>query len=298
MNLNEIALFLRVIEHPSLGAAARALGMSKSTISRRIAQLEARLGVRLLDRTPTRVKPTEAGALYAEQHRGWLAQTEEAETAVRSLSTSPKGRVRVTAPVDLGAALLGPVTSEFLERCPEVTLDLFLTDAILDLVTEGFDLAIRTGTPSDDSVVARKLGTTRGMLCASPGYLARFGAPRAPEDLTAHRTVAFSSPSHDAEWTLTGPAGAVTTVRMAPRLCVNNMVTARDAAVAGLGIARLGSFICCDEMRDGRLVPVLPEWALEERPIYVIYPGRRKLTAKVRVFLDFVVARLRPAPPF
>lgn len=289
-DLNEVALFLQVAEHQSLSAAARALGLPKSTVSRKLSQLEERLGVRLIERTSQKLRLTEAGSTFHEHCAEVLARIAEAEAAVSGLQASPRGRLRVSAGVDFGSWVVGPLVQEFLQLHPLVSVELVLSDRTVDLVGEGFDLGIRIGPIRESSLVARRLATTTGALCASPAYLARSGSPRAPEELASHACIIFSSLPQSDQWTFNGPRGP-STVQITGRLLVNSLQLVRDAVLAGVGLARLPLFACWRELEEGRLVRVMPEWSTAPRLVHAVYPSRR-LPAKSRAFVDFLQARL------
>lgn len=295
VDLNAVAIFIQIVEKKSLTAAARALELPKSTVSRKLSQLEARLGVRLLQRTPRQLRLTEAGVLFHERCADLLARVEEAESAVSGLQEIPRGRLRVSAGLDFGTTVLGPLVQGFVQLHPQLTVELVLSDRTVDLVGESFDVAIRIGSVRDTSLVARRLGPTHGVLCASPAYLARQGTPAAPEELARHACVVFNSPPHTDEWKLQGPEG-LRTVRVSGPLFVNSLTLVRDAALAGLGIARLPLFICGVDLEAGRLRRVLPSWSTDERLVHAVYPSSKNLSRKVRVFVDFLAARVPQAP--
>jgi DNA-binding transcriptional LysR family regulator len=295
MDLNEIAVFIRIADKQSLTGAARALGLPKSTISRKLVSLEERLGARLVERTPRHVRLTEAGAVFYDRCAGLLAGIAAAEGEIALLASTPRGRLRVSAGVDVGVSVLGPLVKEFLQRAPQVSVELTLTDRPVDVVAEGFDLAIRIGPVRDEHLVVRKLGSGSGVLCASPSYLTHRGAPEQPEDLARHACIVFNSPPHSAAWSLTSERGPVT-VRVDGPLTVNSLTLARDAAVAGLGIARLPSFVCWNELAAGRLQRVLAAWSTDERSVHAVLPSGKHMSTKVRAFLDFLVERMAHVP--
>lgn len=295
MDLNEIAVFIRIVDKQSLTGAARALGLPKSTISRKLSSLEERLGARLVERTPRHVRLTEAGTVFYDRCAGLVAGIAAAEGEIARLTSAPRGRLRVSAGFDVGVSVLGPLVQEFLQRAPQVSVELTLTDRPVDVVAEGFDLAIRIGPVRDANLVVRKLGAGSGVLCASPSYLTHRGAPEQPEDLARHACIVFSSPPHSAAWSLTSDRGPVT-VRVDGPLTVNSLTLARDAAVAGLGIARLPSFVCWSELGAGRLQRVLAAWSTEERSVHAVLPSGKHMSTKVRAFLDFLVERMARVP--
>lgn len=295
MDLNEIAVFIRIVEQKSLTRAARSLGLPKSTISRRLSSLEERLGVRLVQRTPRHVVLTEAGSIFHERCAGLVAQVEEAEAEIAGLGTAPRGKLRVSAGVDLGVTILALHVRDFLLLHPQLAVELVLTDRAVDLVGEAIDLAIRIGPVREASLVVRKLGAGGGVLCASPGYLAARPAPAHPRELVESPCIVYTSPPHGPDWALEGPEGPVT-VRVHGTLLANSLTVVREAALAGLGIARLPLFACWEDLVAGRLCRVLDAWSVADRPVHAVYPTSRHLTAKVRVFLDFLAARFAELP--
>lgn len=295
MDLNEIAIFIRIVEQKSLTRAARSLGLPKSTISRKLSSLEERLGVRLVQRTPRHVVLTEAGSLFHDRCAGLVAQVEAAEAELADLGTTPKGILRVSAGVDIGVTILARHVRDFLRLHPQMAVELVLTDRAVDLVGEGIDLAIRIGPVREASLVVRKLGAGGGVLCASPDYLASHAEPAVPGDLAQHACIVYTSPPHGPDWTLESVQGPVS-VRVRAALLANSLTVVREAAIAGLGIARLPLFACSEDLSEGRLRRVLDAWSVAERPVHAVYPATRHLTPKVRAFLDFLAARLLEQP--
>ena len=294
IDLNEIALFVRVVDRGSLTAAAKTLGMPKSTVSRKLTQLETRLGVRLVQRTPRHLRLTEAGTLYYQRCANLLGQVEEAEALLTREEPTPRGLVRVSAGVDFGTGVLAGLIQEFLRTHPHITVDLHLTDRAVDLVAEGFDLAIRIGGVQGAELFARKLATTQGVLCASPAYLLEHGAPQSPAELEQHACLLYTAPPHTGEWQLQRDTESVK-VKVQGRFSVNNLVAVRDAALAGLGIARLPTFVCRSDLDTGRLRRILGTWSAGERPVYAVYLGGKFVPTRLRLLLDFLVGRLPAA---
>jgi DNA-binding transcriptional LysR family regulator len=295
LDLSDMAIFARVVAEASFTHAARALDLPKSTVSRRVAQLEERLGVRLLQRTTRAVKLTELGAAYYERCARIVAEAEEAHEAVASAGATPQGLLRLTAPVGFGATFLGEIVADFLEAHPQVSAEVVLTDRRVDLVEEGFDLAIRIGTRiPETSFFARRLGPARLLMCASPAYLARCGTPEVPEDLRRHDCIVHGEGPRASTWTLHGPSGAVP-ISVSGRLRVNSIPLAHKGALAGLGIAVLPTVVALPDLHAGRLHAVLDGWNPSAASIYAVYPTSRHLSAKVRSFLDFLVQRITTA---
>jgi DNA-binding transcriptional LysR family regulator len=288
MDLNEILVFTRVVQSGSFTAAAQQLGLTKSSVSRKVSELEDRIGARLLQRTTRKLSLTDVGRAYYEHCARIVAEVEEADLAVSRMQATPRGLLRVTVPLAFG--LLGSVVAEFLKRYPEVRVEIVATDRQVNLVEEGFDLAVRTGALADSTLIARPLGSVRRMLVASPAYLKRHGHPRAPEDLRQHECLVFAASPAPANWTLKWQGKAVDVTAPA-RLAVNDFDLLREAARSGLGIASLPEFLCTEDIARGRLRAVLPKWCTEETPVHALYPSSRHLTPKVITFVELVRER-------
>lgn len=295
IDLNDMAVFVRVIEEASFVGAARRLGLPKSTVSRRVADLEARLGVKLLHRTTRMVRATEAGTAYYERCAPLIAAAEEAERAVLRSQEAPSGLLRVTAPMLLGERLLAPVVFEYLRAWPDVRVALHLADEWVDLVEGGFDLAFRAGVLPDSSLVARRLGTATVCLVASPAYVSARGAPPSVASLREHACIVVGAGPGPHTWTLVDHDGPRHVPVNGP-LVVNQVALALQAALAGLGVARLPRFLCEPELAAGRLVEVLADRPPAGGGVYAVLPGGRAPPTKVRVFLDLVNARLGGGP--
>lgn len=296
LDLDSLAVFVRVVDVGGFSAAARTLGLSKSAVSKQISRLEARLGIRLLNRTTRRLSLTEAGALFYEGCQRMVAEAEAAEAAVTHLAAAPRGTLRVNAPVSFAMLHLAPILPELMESCPELSVDLTLNDRLVELVEEGYDVAVRIGRLADSSLIARRLAPARSVICAAPDYLARHGAPRRPEDLAGHNCLLYSYHSERSLWRFAGPSGT-TSVRVAGRLQANNGDALRAALLAGAGIGRLPTFIVGDDLRAGRLLRLLPDWPLgEDAAVHAVYPAGRALSPKIRVFVDFLAERFGDMP--
>ena len=295
-NLADIAVFVRVVERGSFTAAADDLALSRAVVSKYISRLEERLGARLLHRTTRRLALTEAGATLFESSRGALERIEEAQAAVARFQSAPRGRLRVSAPMSFGILHLGPAIASFSEEYPEVTLDMRLDDRFVNLVEEGVDVAIRIGALTDSTLVARKLGITRAVACASPAYLAQHGEPRAPEELAGHDCLIYSYLADANVWRFTARGGREVPVAVAGRLRVNNGIVLAEAALAGRGVLVTPSFYVAPMLRDGRLRRILPDHRLPELGIYAVYPQRAHVPPKVRVFIDHLAARFGRKP--
>ncbi|MFP5430198.1 MAG: LysR family transcriptional regulator [Gammaproteobacteria bacterium] len=302
MDLNDVAVFERVVTEGSLTAAAARLGQPKSSVSRSLARLEGDLGVRLLQRTTRKLHLTEAGQVFFDRARRVLAELREAELAVTQLQESPRGNLRITMPVEFGMRFMGRIVAEFMQRHPEVTIETELSGRMVNLVEEGFDLAFRIGEFRDSSLVARKLGNLTGRFYASPAYLGRFGTPRKPEDLAAHDVILFMQPRENTvQLFRQGKAGTrspASKLTLRGRLTVNNVSMAGDAAVAGIGIALMPGFLSAEAVSGGQLLPVLPDHVVCHGGLYAMYPSREHMPTVLRAFLDFVTERVREHPWF
>jgi DNA-binding transcriptional LysR family regulator len=287
-----IRVFTQVVDSGSFAKAADRLGLSTSAASRQVADLETHLQTRLLNRTTRRVTLTESGRAFYGRAVELLADLEEAEREASSAAAVPRGTIRLTAAVTLGVRHLAPLIAGFLARHPGVAFDVSLSDRVVDLVEEGFDLGVRVGAAGTESLAARKLGETRLLVCASPGYLAAHGTPHVPEDLEGHNCFTYEYVSPREHWRFRDPAGRERVVRVKGNLHSNNGELHAEAAAGGIGIALEPDMILMPYVRDGRLVPLLGEYLSPPLPIYAVYPSRKHLSAKVRVFIDFLVERL------
>jgi DNA-binding transcriptional LysR family regulator len=290
-----MAVFARVVDARSFTGAAAALGLSKSAVSKQVARLEDRLGARLLNRTTRRLSLTEVGAAFYERCARILAEVEDAELAVGRLQDAPRGTLRINAPMSFGQLHLAPAVADFLDGHPDVAVDLTLNDRLVDLIEEGYDLAIRISQLADSSLIARRLVPMRRIVCGSPAYFARHGVPRHPRDLRQHNCLLYSYLPSVEEWQFVGPDGPVA-VRAAGTLKANNGDVLETAMLAGLGVALQPTFIAARDLQAGRLVAVMPDYVNEAASVYAVYPHSRHLSAKVRAFIDFLAARFGPEP--
>jgi len=295
-DLNEIAIFARVVKEESFTKAAHALGLPKSTVSERVSRLEERLGVRLLERTTRHVRPTAAGAAYYERAARVVAEIEEANAAVTDIHRSPKGLLRIGSPLLFGHAFLGDFVAQFLVAHPEVEVELIVADRRFDVVEEGLDLAVHVIGPIEASLIARKIGSAERMCVASPAYLAQREAPKAPKDLLKHSCL-VSSNDRRATWVFS-KEGRSESIAIQGRYSVNSVQLALNAALRGAGIAVLPAFFCVEALRAGHLSPVLEGWSLGRSEIHVVYPGSRHLSARVRLFVDALIDRFTHLPPW
>lgn len=287
--LSAMKTYRRIVELGSFRAAATDRGLSNAAVSKQLMELEAELGASLIARTTRRLATTEAGQAYFERCVQILDDIAESEAAVTATQIAPRGLLRISAPMSFGLLQLMSWIPDFMRRYPQIQLDLVFNDRAIDLIEEGFDVAIRIRTTlADSSLVAKRLGTVRRDVCASPGYLAASGTPDRPGDLLAHRTLAYSHSESPTEWSLTPLAGGnVVRQRVVPVVSLNNSIGLRDAVLADMGIALIPTFIISDELRSGRLVRVLPGFRCEDHTLFAVYPGSRHPSPKVRAFVDF-----------
>jgi DNA-binding transcriptional LysR family regulator len=293
MSLDEMVVFARVVQAGSFTAAAKALGMPKSTVSRKVAELEERLEARFLQRTTRKLSLTDVGRTYYEYCARIAGEVEDAERAVSQLSGTPRGLLRVTS--GLNAEWLGDIVSNFLKRYPEVTLELFCTGRAVDLVEERFDVGIRAGTLADSSLIARSLGRVSWFLVATPAYLKKRGRPKAPDDLKNHDCLLFGSGSTTVTLRFEND-GSAAHVAVPARLLVSDMDVVHAAATSGLGIALLPAYQCIDDLREKKLERVLRDWAAPSTPVHAVYPSTRHLSPKVKSFVEYLQERMTPPP--
>lgn len=285
-------VFVAVADAGSFVQAADALGMSKATVSRHVAELEAHVGVRLLHRTTRKLSLTPEGQVFHARSTTLLADMSEAEAEITARTGHATGLLRVNVPFTFGVRHLAPLWADFMAQHPHVTLDVTLADRVVDLVEEGFDLAVRIARLPSSSLISRQLATTRMVLCASPGYLARHGTPQHPTELAQHAVLAYSLLAMGDVWEFEGPANTAPgrmAVKVVPRLRTNNGDTCRTAAVQGLGLILQPAFLVSDDLRSGALLEVLPAFRAPELGVYAVYPSRQHVAPKVRVLIDFLV---------
>lgn len=292
----EMMVFVRVVEAGSFSQAARLLMMTPSTVSKLIARLEARLGVRLVERSTRRLVLTREGEFYYERAQALLAQLDDTEQQVAQGGAEPEGVVRVTASVSFGAAALEPILPAFWTAYPKIVIDLSLSDEVVDLYLERTDVAIRVGRLPDSTLMARRIGETRRRIVAAPAYLARFGTPATPADLAGHNCLGFNFRRANPVWPMR-EGGRIVERMLSGSLLANNAETLRRMAIAGLGIARVADYHLREPLARGELVELLADSALAESDeIHALYRGSQLLPARVRVFLDFAVPRLQRFP--
>jgi DNA-binding transcriptional LysR family regulator len=292
--MTSMATFVKVVESGGFSAAARALSISPSMVTAHVQSLEERLGIRLLNRSTRRVSLTEVGHAYYERCLQILAEMEDADRIAQALQSTPRGTLRLNTSIAI-PPLLAPVIAEFVALYPEVSINLTMTDRMIDLVEEGFDLAVRNMAVPDSSLIVRRVAAYRFVVCGAPGYLAARGTPRHPSDLVQHNCLVCSQSFWGNEWRFDGPAGEQS-VAVTGNLQANSDNALRLAAVHGQGLALAPSFLLIDEIKAGRLVPVLSEFLQTEHAINAIYPHRHYLSAKVRTFIDLLAKHFHADP--
>lgn len=296
--LDDMRMFAALAEAASFTAAARSLSLPKQTLSRRIAELEQTLGITLVVRTTRRVRLTPSGARYAARCHEIVRIADDANRALTDdAEDAPRGTLRVTADPVFGEAFLPPVLHAFAARWPAVALEIFLTQRRVDLLEEGFDLAFRIGPPpADPALTAIALGPARVRYCASPAYLRRRGRPARPEDLAHHDCIAVRAEPAPAHWPFRDERGAIRAIPIEGRLRCNSHALAREAALAGLGIAIFPEFACTGDLRRKRLAAVLDDWRIDVGAVWLVHPAQRLASARVQRFVELAVERLGAAP--
>lgn len=293
-NLIEMEAFLVVVEENSFTAAARRLGVTKSYASKLVVRLEDRLGVRLLQRTTRQLTLTEAGRTYYERCSEAMRSLNEAEAEAVELQTSPQGRLRINLPTAFATDYLAAPVAEFKARYPELTIEVILTDRKVDILAEGFDLAVRIGELVDSSLIARRLASVDRFVFASPAYLRRRGMPAKPEELSEHDCLIYAYHAMPTKWHCKGP-GRDATVEVSGKFVSNHGAMLVEAACQGLGLAFCPIFLSTVALREGRLQRVLPDWHFP-LTVSAVLPNARHIPAKVRIFVDFLVAHFRRPP--
>ena len=291
----EMRVFAAVVDVGSFVGASDALEMSKAAVSRHVAELESRLGVRLLHRTTRKLSLTPEGEVFHARCRDLLSGVDEAEAEITSKSGEASGLLRINVPFSFGLLHLAPLWVEFMAQHPKVTLDVTLADRVVDLVEEGFDMAVRIARLPNSSLVSRQLTSTRLVLCASPAYLEARGVPTHPSDLASHDVLAYSLFSMGEQWAFTGPDSGpdVVSVKVSPRLRTNSGDTCRVAALRDQGILLQPSFLVGPDLLAGTLVEVMPAWRSIELGVYAVYPSRKFVSPKVRLMIEFLVNAFR-----
>ncbi len=292
----ELQTFVAVVEAGSFSAAADRLNLAKSAVSRRIGDLEGRLGAQLINRTTRRLSLTDAGHRFYERSARLISDMVEAELAVASGQTELRGRIRMAAPLSFGLLHLAPALNEFLAAHPELELDLDLNDRQINLVEEGVDLTLRIGQLSDSSLVARRLAPIRMALCASPAYLEQHGAPHTPQELSSHQGLVYGNVPESQQWSFTAPGGEAVTVKVPTRLRANNGDLLLQAAIDGLGVVATPTFLSYRAVAEGKLLNLLTDYQMTSATAYAVYPSRRHLPQRVRALIDFLAGRFGDRP--
>jgi DNA-binding transcriptional LysR family regulator len=288
LELAGIRVFLHVVQSGSFSGAARQLAMPKSTVSRKISELEARVGARLLQRTTRKLGLTDVGRIFYEHAVRIAAEVDEAAQAVGQMQAAPRGLLRVTAPLSFG--MLGPIVAEYLRKHAEVQVELLCTDRQVDLVEERFDVAIRAGKLADSSLTARVIGTIKRVLVAAPQYCKHRGTPRTPAELEQHACLVFGAGTAPNVWTLES-GGKSASVHVVPRLSINDPEVLRGVALAGSGIALMPEFVCAEDIKQKLLRRVLPDWCSASMPVHAVYPTARLLSPKAAAFIELMRKR-------
>jgi len=296
MDLNDIIVFTKVVETKSFTGAADALGLPKSTVSRKLAQLEERLGVRLVQRTTRKLALTEIGEAYYQRCSRIVADIHSAEQVVTDMQSTPRGRLRITASIDFTTRFLGTIVADFLAQHPEINVELEGTDRVVDMIEEGFDLAVRFGPMPESTLIARRLCGLHLILCASPAYLEQRGTLVGVDELDEHDHVLFTPSSRIQAWTLVGPGEQTFEFGRPARFASNNYGAVVDVALAGGGIACISEFMVTEEIRNGTLVRVLPDWVTRPTEVHAVYPARQNLPPRLTLFLEHLSKALNPPP--
>ncbi|MTI09047.1 LysR family transcriptional regulator [Curvivirga aplysinae] len=296
--VGELSVFVKVVEEGGFSSAARAMSLTPSAVSKQIGRLEDRLGVRLINRTTRSLSLTPEGRSFFERCRTILTDIEDAESIVTQSHSTPRGSLRITTGVAFGRHQITPLLPEFLERYPDVSIELIKTDSIVDLVEQGIDAAIRFGELADSSMVARFLARSRRAIVASPEYLEKHGVPQHPDELEKHNCLTFFSMPQLNEWVFRVGEEEVPYTATG-NFSANNGESIHDMVLNGGGIARLAEFLVAKEVEDGKLIRVLTDFYRDiEIPIHAVYPSRRHLSPKLRCFVDFLVEKFSPVPPW
>lgn len=290
--LDGMSVFVRVIEKGSFTLAASFLNHSTSYISKEISRLESRLGVRLLNRSTRKISLTDSGRMYYEYCRQIVADAEEAERSISAQHDVPHGTLKISAPISFGHIYLADLLPQFLKTYPDVKMEVNFDDRLVDVIAEGYDVVIRVTNLKDTSLISRKIMASSIITLASPDYLKRKGCPIHPRDLADHDCITYSYLQRPTYWDYLTEKGEPVGVTVKPQAICNNDELQRSMAVSGLGITRIPSFCCQNELRTGSLVPILKEYEFNDLGVYAIYPHRRHLSTKVRAFVDFLVEHL------
>ncbi|HEY4060163.1 MAG TPA: LysR family transcriptional regulator [Kofleriaceae bacterium] len=295
MDLNDIVVFTKVVETKSFTGAAEQLGLPKSTVSRKLAQLEERLGVRLVQRTTRKLALTDVGEAYYQRAARIVADIAAAEQIVTDMQATPRGRLRISAPNDLSAQYLGTIVAEFSSSHPDITVELDATDRVVDLIEESYDLAIRIGPLVESTLIAKRLASFSSVLVAAPSYLTKRPAPTNVEELEDHEKVLFLPSARMQGWTLVNGEQTYEFSRPA-RFSSNNILAAVAATQAGAGVAVLPEFVVGCDIHNKKLIRVLPDWKSQTNEVHAVYPARQNLPPRLSLFLDYLAKSMNPAP--
>lgn len=296
--LRALEVFVEVVKRDGFARAAEALDTSPANVTRYISDLEAHLQTRLLNRSSRKMSLTSSGEALFERAKSILDDVAEAEAIVSSATLQPHGVLRINAPLSFGVLHLAPLWAKFMRLYPEVQLDVSLIDRVVDIVEEGYDMAVRISRAGSTANVARKLAASQNVLCASPDYIQQRGMPQTPAELLQHDGIGYSYAANADEWPMLDASGQTHTVKMPCVMHTNNGDTARAAALGGLGVIWQPTFLVGADLRAGRLQRVLPDYHMPDMDVLAIYPSRRHLSAKVRVMIDFLVQELAGTPPW
>lgn len=292
--LNAMKLYCHIVDAGQLSSAADQLNLSKGAVSKQLAKLEAHLGGRLLNRTTRRLTPTEAGIAFYDRAKRIIESVEEAECIVTGLTVEPKGTLKINAPMSFGLNHMGELLAKYKQQYPKVTVDITLQDRQIDLIEEGYDLALRIATLKDSTLIARKLSPCHIVMCASPDYLEKHGEPEEPGDLKKHQCISYAYSESMKQWAFENSKGQKKNIPIKGVMTANNGNLISDAVINGMGIASLPTFIIGDAIREGRVKIIMDSWRPQAETISLLYPSSRYLSAKVRTFVDFSVEYFRP----
>jgi DNA-binding transcriptional LysR family regulator len=292
--ISEMELFVKVVEEGSFSSTARYFGVTPSSISKQVSQLETHLCVRLFQRTTRKQKLTEAGVIYYQHSKRIIGDILEAKLAVSQLSNTPSGNLHISAEVDFALVFIEPILPEFLQLYPDINVRITMSAGLADIFEGGIDLALRMGHLEDSSMIARKLMTSHSVICASPQYLKKFGVPQTPEDLSKHNCISFKTQFGDVIWNFE-IAGDINSIPIKCRTNVNSLSFLRRLVMANTGIAMIPSWMISEQLNLGQLIPILESYPMlpSSTPIHAVYAHNRHLAPKVRVFVDFMVDKLR-----
>tara|TARA_R110002072_G_scaffold303136_1_gene495267 strand:- start:34670 stop:35593 length:924 start_codon:yes stop_codon:yes gene_type:complete len=295
-SLTDISVFVQVVESGSFTAAAERLSLSKSVISKYVTRLEDRLGARLMNRTTRRLSLTDVGRVFYERSERGLQELAEAELEVSRLQGKPRGTLRINAPMSFGVLHIAPAMPAFLKRYPELSVDISFDDRKVDVIEGGFDVSVRISEMGDSSLVARRLGPCRHVVVASPAYFEQHGMPRTPEDLERHNVITYQYQESAREWEFGLSGEKPVLVRIHGSMQMNNSLALREAVLNGAGIVRVPTFVVGEDIRTGRLQPVLTNYSLPEVSIYAVFAQRKHLSPKVVAFVEFMRERISDTP--